>query len=52
MELMLPAPWDLEYDPTLQQRVKEAGAKWNPNTKCWEILEPTEENMEEFASYV
>lgn len=37
MEVMLPAPWDLEYCPTFKDIVKELGGQWDNDGKVWSL---------------
>ena len=42
----MPAPWDLEYECLIHERMREAGGRFNYEEKIWEL--ETEEEFPDF----
>ena len=45
-QLQMPAPWDLEYECLIHERMREAGGRFNYEDKIWEL--ETEEEFPDF----
>ena len=45
-QLMMPAPWDLEYEPIIHEQMRAAGGTFNYEQKVWEL--ETEEEFPDF----
>ena len=45
-QLQMPAPWDLEYESMIHERMREAGGRFNYEEKMWEL--ETEEEFPDF----
>ena len=45
-QLLMPAPWDLEYESMIHEQMREVGGRFNYEEKIWEL--ETEEEFPDF----